>query len=724
MNERKTNIKKLFISESLKTCTEFYKSKKFRIFSHHYRNINKKNSQFSSNIKTLTINNIHAKNFFDSFHKSLMHRKISSNRKYNQIENKIFYTERDDKKKSYENTNLQNTPNINNKFEKLFLTNFNDTDKNDKKYKTRKYINRPFNLLNRQYNTEILDNKNNSKIYIHSNVFLPLDLKKYKNTDYPDILYPKISDFIEDIKMLRKCKFINILKKEQYQQKYALTGFDNETQDITIHSLKSSIKLLNCYKSSFFNYNKFLIERIKEEKKILSNYIIDENILKDEVLLIQKKFDDLMLQLEILNNFKLLFDAIQNKTKIKKYDELSDKTFAEITKEKLKQKILFHKKSTLHLSPRKLLKKSTKALDKEKVMQINNNYLNNKSLNKNKKKEEKEEKDNNNDKKPHRYNRKFQTIIHVKFNNKLRLIDEKKKQIERLKSLQPSMNLIENNIDEINKEKKKDKVQKKVRFEEFDVRKELKRIQNNIIKLIDIYNDVDSSVVNFKLSFYKESHSIENLLLKKEIEENIYELNYCKRYNALLISKLNLVKSQNNDYSLFISIYHKFNELIKYIKDYKIKNYQISINKLNNIYDKNKIYISYKNEKKENRAKIAYLEGELINYIYKVFIIIEKLVYELIEGKNNYLKSNYFSERIEEFENKIDNAKKLFNSRNKKSEEILRREKLKENTIKKLNKIIYLTRKKIMEKYKVINIHKIKRNKNGKDFIEENLLYY
>ena len=355
-------------------------------------------------------------------------------------------------------------------------------------------------------------------------------------------------------------------------------------------------------------------------------------------------------------------------------------------------------------------------------MQINNNYLNNKSLNKNKKKEEKEEKDNNNDKKPHRYNRKFQTIIHVKFNNKLRLIDEKKKQIERLKSLQPSMNLIENNIDEINKEKKKDKVQKKVRFEEFDVRKELKRIQNNIIKLIDIYNDVDSSVVNFKLSFYKESHSIENLLLKKEIEENIYELNYCKRYNALLISKLNLVKSQNNDYSLFISIYHKFNELIKYIKDYKIKNYQISINKLNNIYDKNKIYISYKNEKKENRAKITYLEGELINYIYKVFIIIEK--YELIEGKNNYLKSNYFSERIEEFENKIDGAKKLFNSRNKKSEEILRREKLKENTIKKLNKIIYLTRKKIMEKYKVINVRKIKRNKNGKDFIEENLLYY
>ena len=714
MSERNNNIRKLLMSESVRTCSNFYKSKKFRIFSNRNRNINKKNSMLVSNIKNLTLNNIKSNKLFDSFHKYLMHRKLSSNKKFIEIENRICYSERERKAKNYlENTiKTDNISNKNKNYEKLFLTNYNDsfTYKTNNENINNEYINRPIYHMNTAYNRENTYNGNDNKIY-RSNVFLPLDLKRFRNNGYPDILYPKISDFIEDIKMLRLSRFINNAKKEQFQQNYASAGFNSETLDVTIHSLQSSIILLNSYKASFGNYNKFLIEKIKEEKNLLSKYIIDENILKEESVLIQKKFDDLMIQYEILNNFKLLFDAIKNKTKIKKENELFNKTFAERTTEKIKQK-LFKKKNSVHLTPKYLSKSKSRKMDGEKIAQTKREHLelsSHKSLNKN----EKEEKE----KKYNRRDRKYQTVLDVKHN------ETKKNGILRLKSLQPIIHFIKNDIHK--KEKNNLEIQKKDEFSEYDVGKELKIINNNILRNMNKYNNIESYVVNCKLLLYKESNDMYILMVKKEIQEKIHELNIRKKYNTLLNSKLNFIKSKNKDYSLFIIIYQKINEVVNFIKDYKIKNYQILITQLKNTYDKNRIYISYIKEKKENISKRAYLEDELITYIYKILMIIEKLAHALIQGKNDYLKSNYFSERFEEYENKIDNAKKLFNNRNKKNEEILRREKVNENTVKKINKMVYLPRKKVIEKYQLINIHKVKKEKKeNEDNIKENLLFY
>ena len=716
MNGRNNNIRKLLMSESVRTCSNFYQSKKFRIFSNLNRNINKKNSILMSNIKNLTLNNIKSNKFFDSFHKYSMHRKLSSNKNFIDIENRICYSERESKPKNYlENTDKpDDISNKNKNYEKLFLTNYNDsfTYKTNNETINNKYINRPIYHMNTTYNKENTYNGNDNKIY-RSNVFLPLDLKRFRNNGYPDILCPKISDFIEDIKMLRISKFINNVKKDQFLQNYSSAGFNSETLEVTIHSLQSSIKLLNSYKASFGNYNKFLIEKIKEEKNLLSKYIIDENKLKEESDLIKKKFDDLMIQYEILNNFKLLFNAIKNKTKIKNENELSNKTFAERTTEKLKQK-LFKKKNSVHITPKYLTKRKTRKLDREKKAQTKREYSelsSHKSINKHK--NEKEEKE----KKHNRRDRKYQTVLDVKYN------ETKKNRILRLKSLQPTIHFMKNNIHK--KEKNNFEFQKKNEFTEYDVGKELKRINNNILRNMNKYNNIESYVVNGKLLLYKESNDIYILMIKKEIQEKIHELNFCKKYNTLLNSKLNFIKSKNKDYSLFIIIYHKINEVVNFIKDYKIKNYQILITQLKNTYDKNRIYISYINEKKENISKRAYLEAELITYIYKILIIIEKLVHALIQGKNDYLKSNYFSERFEEYENKIDNAKKLFNNRNKKNEEILRREKVNENTIKKLSKMVYIPRKKVIEKYQLINIHKVKKEKKeNEDNIKENLLFY
>ena len=62
----------------------------------------------------------------------------------------------------------------------------------------------------------------------------------------------------------------------------------------------------------------------------MDNYIVDENIIKEQVILLEKKFDDLMIEFEILNNFNSLFKAVKERARINNNDLLS-KTFAEKT---------------------------------------------------------------------------------------------------------------------------------------------------------------------------------------------------------------------------------------------------------------------------------------------------------------------------------------------------------------------------------------------------------
>ena len=706
------NLKHLYFSHSLKTCSEFYQSQKFRTFSHNERKINKKNSKFLNYLKTQKLNNHETKKFFDSFHKSLIHRKLSSNPKYLDLEKRICYTDREIKAKNFIEERIENNNTFKNRFEKLFLTNFFDSYNNKKPIKN---ISRPLKELKIYNYTEIEKkyNNNNNKINYQSNIFLPLDLKRLRNNNNPNVFNPKISDFIEDIKMLRFSKFINALKNEQYQQKNALVGFDNGAYDITIYSLNNSIKLLNSYNSSFTKYNKFLEGQIKLQKNILKNYVLDENKMKEQVLELKKKLDDLIIELEILNNFKNLFNAIKNRTLIINKNDLSNKSFSQKIKEKLENQILLNKGCAKNIRKGKFSRKHS-------ILQGKNVKENDKEINPKayddyksiyyKEKQGKEEKGikNNN-----RKIRKYQTILNQRTNN----IEKK---LIRFNSLRNPIISFKHIINDNKIEIK----QSNVIFDGNDIRKELTTIMNNIVKFMEKYNDIKYYVINCELLFEKEANSTEILLLKKEIKEKDNELNYCKNYQSLLISKLNLIKFQYNDYSLFFIIYRKINELIKFIKDYKIKNYQILIDKLTNIYDKNKIYFYYIKEKKENSSKRAYLENELIHYVYKVFIIIENLINELIEGKNNYLKNNYYSERIEEFENKIDNDKKLFNYKFKKNEELIRREKIKQNTKKKLNKMVYLPRRKVAANYQFINFKKAKTENQEIINIKENMLFY
>ena len=590
--------------------------------------------------------------------------------------------------------------------ERIFLTNNNERPNNT------------INKIKKHAKIMTINNTRNKSSYknltlnVQSNIFLPFDIKRFRNNDYPNVYYPKIKDFIEDIKMIRTVKFINDIKTEQHKQRSACIGLETEKIDMTMYSLTNSIKLLNSYNSSFTNYNKFLINEIKKEKKILNEIIINENIIKEQVLLLQKEFDDLMLELEILTNFSNLFNAIKNRTKIQT-NNVINKTFAEMTIEKLKQKIFLNQKnkfiSSKHISPKRNLMK--KKIRERKFNESHIKLLkSNKDINKSEKNEKTPEKIID------RKSRKYQTILNIKNHSHLK---REKRKTERLNSFQPSSISKKSTIDTF---KQTNSLTYTVKLDNYDIQKELRAIINNILNLMEQYNDIEGYIVYYKLLFEKQINSIDELKKNHKRKENINNLNYNKNYNILLISKYKLLKSQNNDYSLIFFIYQKVNEIIDEIKDYKIKKYQNILDNIVNIYDKNKLYNQYKNEKNKNESLKAYLEKEIINYLYKMLIWIERLVYDLIEGKNTYLTSNYYWERIEKFESKKDNTKKIFNNRSKKNEEILRREKIQSNTIKKLNKIRYKPFRKVVQNYQILKTtYKKEIQKLGNE--DDNLLF-
>ena len=77
-------------------------------------------------------------------------------------------------------------------------------------------------------------------------------------------------------------------------------------------------------------------------------------------------------------------------------------------------------------------------------------------------------------------------------------------------------------------------------------------------------------------------------------------------------------------------------------------------------------YTYYYNQKESNTRK-TYFEQELFAYIHNGLLLIEQLLYQLINQKNIYLKSDLYQEKILEYESKMDTAKKIINNREKRT---------------------------------------------------------
>ena len=717
MNAKNRNLKKLFLSPTLKTCSNFYQTPEFRLLSNKLRKINDTHTDFSTFLKTHTNFNFYPnKNSMKSFHKTLMRKKLHSNPKFIEIE-RMCYTERNSKEKIKDKNNTRNIPK-----ENFFLTNNNEIYNSDRtildyNYKTRKDF---YKLIETEANNNNKIHPLNKSNLISSNLFLKFNGKKYLNSNYPDTLFPKVSDFIEDIKMVRTVKYINNLKIEKQKHEYAMAGLDNETTNLTVHSLVNSFKLLKNFKSSYITYNKYLINQIHREKNKLDSYIADENSVKEEVILLLKRFDDLMIEYEILTNFKNLFIAIKNKTKIMSINS-SGKSFADEVKERLKKQITLARQNativnSISSQKRKIgiMRKSTvklrnekeKEKDKEKEKEYHSPISKQLSINNINKILKKEDRSHN----------RHVTVV-TTFNVKK---NEKIKKIERFNSLQPSSTGKINRIENFLQKNSLSSSIPSISLEHYDVQRKIKLIENNILESIEDYNYLESDIIYLKLIFSQEKGLMSDLMTHL-IQDRIYQLDYCKKYNILLNNRYKLLVNRNNDYSLFFLIYRKLNKLLGEAVTCKVQKFKLIIDEMKIIYDKNKLY--YQNKVEKNEYKRAYIIKQLVKYIYKVLILVEKIELELIQTKNYYLKSNYYSEQIVKYANKMDIAKKLFNSKYKRNEELLRREKINQNTIKNLNRIIYKPKRKVAQSHQVKDPHK-KRKKIIPHENENDMIFY
>ena len=584
-----------------------------------YRN---KNTNFIKNYKNYNLTQTKFNNriykSFKSFHKSLLHLKLSINPKYKDNEN-ICYTDRRPKKKK-EIENFKNT------YEKIFLTN---TD--EKNIKTSKFNNNKQLQLITDYNTKTKqDNKKENYISIPSNTFL--SFKKNKYIYYlPDIINEKISDFIDDAKMMRNLRFINTIKVDRKKRKKALIELKLEEMKILRNSLAISKKYINIYKNVFADYNKFLINEIKKEQKLLYNYNMYKTNLENEVNILQKRFNDIIKELEVVNNFKLIFTAIKNKTKIEDNNKLSKKFIEDLLK-KLQNEVLFKRKNTSYSTKKKTtLNKNNLRKSYARRLSIGSLLGNEHIINSSENEKIKEQ------------NRMFKKMMTIITTSK-----KTRKQIQRFNSYQPvsekkMFNDIVLNNDNL----------------DYDIDRNENIIINNILRLVNKNNKINSQIVDLKVISEKEESLPQNVINNKLINLENMDLLQVKNQNKILAEKYKIIHYNNKDYSLHLSIYRKINRMISSVISFKIKNFNHVIDKLRQLFDKNKLYYIYKSNTSENESKNLNFEKELINYIYNALTIIEQLQCELINKKNEYLNNTFYKERILEYESKMDMTKKV-----------------------------------------------------------------
>ena len=643
-----------------------------------YRNSNKNflNTEYQNTNKTQTNYNKTSKNFY-SFHKSLLHLKLSTNPRFKNNEN-ICYTERSSNEKKH----IQNFKNI---YEKVFITNTEEKKRNINKYPQ----------IITDYKTKFNKNLLNSDyMSIPSDTFLPFKKNKFMYF-LPDIINEKISDFRDDLKLLRTVKYVNEIKIDRQRKNKAFLDLNNEENEIQMHSLKKSMKLINIYKKCFGEYNKFLVNEIKKEKKLLNDFNWFKKGLEDQVNILQKQFNDIMKELEIVNNFKLIFTAIKNKKKLEDVGKAS-KIYIEELKKKLKKEIIIKRKKISFANILPLNKSKSR---KEKPRKSSKNAFSlaksNKQtfLNKNEKSLD--------------VKKRFRKSVSI-----ITVTKAFKKKLERYNSFQNFS---------IEKRRNFEKPLNKSDNLDYDIDRNENILVNSILKFLDIYNEDNSQIVHLKLEAENEANQ-EQKNNNKLLENQNNDLLYVKSYNKSLLTKYKILYSHKNDYTLLIAIYKKVNKIISSVICFKIKNFNHIIERLRNIYDKNKLYYKYKAIKSDPKSNNEYFDQELINYIYNALSIIEILQCELISKKNEYLDNNYYQEQILEYENKMDTAKKIINNRKKRNKDLLRKQEIYEKAIKKSNKIVFKIFRQAPRNYPF----KIKANNNirDKENEDEEFLFY
>lgn len=660
-----------FLIQISKTCSGFYKSPNYLKSEKQFKKLARIKEKIFPRKKLLTS----LENELNLFHHSILARKIATNPQYIQMKNRTCHTDR----------GYTIKPRISQNF---FLTKINNSQnssdiiENNSNKKPHKAI---------FYKGLTKNNDNNINLLIPAQCFIKFDLKKYQRTNYPDIIRENTSDFMREIKSIRKMNLINKLRKEAEKVKEYSIKKNIENYELNMHSLKESKKLLKFFSKNFIEYHRFLLETIKKENDKLKKIISEENTLFNEVKNLYRKTDSVKMELQVIKNYKNLLEEILKKKKPPEKN-ISPQNKKKLTKSVDKKKVFKRYPTFKEKIYKEMLKTSRKnlLLNSDNSNEQGTNYISNKPNLKRKNFIRKQE---------HHY-------TYAKYQKKnIFSIDppfsrNKKSKTEKVKFNFPEKTKISNKDLKSEKSSNKNLNENYLLENEGIFQNELNSYEHRLIKGLNKYSILNSEITELEVKAEKDNN-YQKILEKnnKMIQQFTSDLNYLKNNNEYLNNRLKELTNQKDDNTFMIVIFQKFKNIINnitqmgYPKEYE----EVFINV---------IKLSKTNLSKESKKITTNTKKEIIKYIFNSMIEIEKIADLLIFSRKELDKNEEIHKKLREIESKMTEIKKIENNKKKRQQEILKREILAEKTIKKMYKTFYKPIKPVPEKFNFKKHHK------------------
>ena len=268
-----------FFSQINKSSSNFYGSPTFRKFIRENTKIEKSkiDSPFSINYD---LNHIHRR---------LLHSKIKTNPKYNQLEIECYSFKK---------------PRKDIKSREFFLT----TNKNKTVQKSRNNI-KKFKINDIDENTEILKSKNRKYDTIYP---LSSSISRDKNIFTLNNSNRYLNDFIRERRLINKLRYIHKIKYETKEKKENEISCGIKLMDIHQQSLLDTKELLHKFEIEQNHYNRHLFNDLMMNKQILLKLKIKKSQLEGKVLNLNRKIDDLKGKSYIAKEYKDFLFCVKN----------------------------------------------------------------------------------------------------------------------------------------------------------------------------------------------------------------------------------------------------------------------------------------------------------------------------------------------------------------------------------------------------------------------------
>ena len=268
-----------FFSQINKSSSNFYGSPTFRKFIRENTKIEKSkiDSPFSINYD---LNHIHRR---------LLHSKIKTNPKYNQLEIECYSFKK---------------PRKDIKSREFFLT----TNKNKTVQKSRNNI-KKFKINDIDENTEILKSKNRKYDTIYP---LSSSISRDKNIFTLNNSNRYLNDFIRERRLINKLRYIHKIKYETKEKKENEISCGIKLLDIHQQSLLDTKELLHKFEIEQNHYNRHLFNDLMMNKQILLKLKIKKSHLEGKVLNLNRKIDDLKGKSYIAKEYKDFLFCVKN----------------------------------------------------------------------------------------------------------------------------------------------------------------------------------------------------------------------------------------------------------------------------------------------------------------------------------------------------------------------------------------------------------------------------